>query len=100
MVRSPDGDTDFFDIVAGVLQGNAFAPYLFIFWLDYVLRIFVDLLKENGSTLKKAKNRRYPTETLMNTDYVDDLVLFANIQDQAESLLHSQEQATGNTEQI
>ena len=25
-----DGDTDFFDIVTGVLQGNTLAPYLFI----------------------------------------------------------------------
>ena len=29
-VRSPDGDTDFFDIVAGVLQGVTLAPYLFV----------------------------------------------------------------------
>ena len=37
-VRSPDGDTDYFDIVAGVLQGDTFAPYLFIICLDFVLR--------------------------------------------------------------
>ena len=29
MVRSPDGDTDFFDIVAGVLQENILAPYVY-----------------------------------------------------------------------
>ena len=28
--RSPDGNTDYFDIVAGVLQGDTLAPYLFI----------------------------------------------------------------------
>ena len=33
-VRSPDGDTDYFDIVAGVLQGDTLAPYLFIICLD------------------------------------------------------------------
>ena len=27
-VRSPDGDMNFFDIVAGVLQGDTLAPYL------------------------------------------------------------------------
>ena len=37
-VRSPDGDTDYFDIVVGVLQGDTLAPYLFIICLDYVLR--------------------------------------------------------------
>ena len=36
-VRSPDGDTEYFDIVAGVLQVNTLAPYLFIICLDYVL---------------------------------------------------------------
>ena len=29
-VRSPDGGTEYFDIVAGVLQGDTLAPYLFI----------------------------------------------------------------------
>ena len=33
--RSPDGDTEYFDIVAGVLQGDTLAPYLFIICLDY-----------------------------------------------------------------
>ena len=33
-VRSPDGDTDYFDIVASVLQGDPLAPYLFIICLD------------------------------------------------------------------
>ena len=35
-VRSPDGDTDYFDIVAGVLQGDTLAPYLLIICLDDV----------------------------------------------------------------
>ena len=29
-VYSSDGDTDYFDIVAGALQGDALAPYMFI----------------------------------------------------------------------
>ena len=29
-VRSPNGDTDFFDIAAGVFQGDILAPYLSI----------------------------------------------------------------------
>ena len=37
-VISPDGETDLFDIVAGVLQGDTLAPYLFIIVLDYVMR--------------------------------------------------------------
>ena len=47
-VRSPDGDTEYFDIVAGVLQGDTLALYLFIIGLDYVLRTSSDKIKENG----------------------------------------------------
>ena len=43
-----DGDTDYFDIVVGVQQGDTLAPYFFIIFLDYVLRTFIDLMKENG----------------------------------------------------
>ena len=32
-IRSPNGDTDFFGIVSGVLQGDTLAPYLFIFYV-------------------------------------------------------------------
>ena len=37
-VISQDGETEEFDIVAGVLQGDILAPYLFLIVLDYVLR--------------------------------------------------------------
>ena len=47
-VRSPDRDTDYFDIVAGVLQGDTLAPYLFIIYLDDVVRISIDKIKVNG----------------------------------------------------
>ena len=35
-VCSPDGGTDYFNIVSGVLQGDTLVPYLFIICLDYV----------------------------------------------------------------
>ena len=38
-VVTEDGNTNFLPIVAGVLQGDTLAPYLFIFILDYVMRI-------------------------------------------------------------
>ena len=52
-VCSPDGDTDFFDIVASVLQRDTLSPYLFIICLDYVLWMLIDLMKENGLAQKK-----------------------------------------------
>ena len=54
-VRSPDGDADYLDIVAGVLQGDTLAPYLFIICLDYVLRTSIDKIKENGFELIKTE---------------------------------------------
>ena len=56
-VRSPDGDTEYFDIVAGVLQGDTLAPYLFIVCLDYVLRTSIDKIRENGFELTKKRNK-------------------------------------------
>ena len=92
-VRSPDGDTEYFDIVAGVLQGDTLAPYLFIICLDYVLRTSIDKIRENGFELTKRRSKRYPAKTITDADYADDLALLANTPDQAETLLHSLERA-------
>ena len=92
-VRSPDGDTDYFDIVAGVLQGDTLAPYLFIICLDYVLRTSIDKIKENSFELTKKRNKRYPAKTIIDTDYADDIVILANAPAQTETLLHSLEWA-------
>ena len=54
-IHSPDGDTKYFDIVAGV-------PYLFIICLDYVLRTSIDKIRENSFKLTKKRSRRYPTK--------------------------------------
>ena len=37
-VISPDGETEFFSILAGVLQGDTLAPLLFIIVLDYAFK--------------------------------------------------------------
>ena len=92
-VRSPDGDTEYFDIVAGVLQGNMLGLYLFIICLDYGLRTSIDKIRENGFELTKKRSRRYPAKTITDTDYADDIAILANTPNQAETLLHSFERA-------
>ena len=92
-VCSPDGDTEYFDIVAGVLQGDTLAPYLFIICLDYVLRTSIDKIRENGFELTKKRSRRYPAKTIIDTNYADDIALLANTPNQAKTLLHSLERA-------
>ena len=47
-----DRITDFFDMVVEVLQEHTLAPYLLIICLDYILQTLIDLIKENGFTLK------------------------------------------------
>ena len=84
-VRSPDGDTEYFDIVAGVLQGDKLAPYLFIISLDYELRTSIDNVRENGFVLIKKRSRRYPAKTITDADYADDIALLANTTNQAET---------------
>ena len=72
-VHLPDGDTDFFNIVACVLQGDTLAPYLFIICLNYELCTSIYLMKENRFTLKKARSRRYPAQIITDADYADDI---------------------------
>ena len=88
-VQSPDGDTEYFDIVAGVLQGDTLAPYLFIIRLDDVFRTSIDKIKENGFELTKKRSRSYPATTI-------DIAILANTPDQAETLLHSLERAAAS----
>ena len=51
-LRSPDGDTEYIDMVAGV-QGDTLAPYLFIICLDNMLRTSIVKIRENGFELTK-----------------------------------------------
>ena len=74
-----------------MLQRDIVTPYLFIICLDYVLQTLIDLMKENGFTLAKARSRRYPAQTIMDVDYADVIALLANTPTQAKSLLHSLE---------
>ena len=92
-VRSQNGDTEYFDNVAGVLQGDTLAPYLFIICLDYVLRTSINNIRENGFELTKKRSRRYSAKTITDTDYVDDIAILANTPNQAETLLYSLEWA-------
>ena len=54
-VHSPNGDTDNFDIVAGVIQVDTLDHTLFIIRLDYVLRMYIDKMKDYGFKLTKKE---------------------------------------------
>lgn len=88
LVRSPDGDTEFFEILAGVLQGDTLAPFLFVICLDYVLKNSVDQHREYGLTLSPARSRRHPAKKITDADYADDLALLSDNNVNAQKLLH------------
>ena len=64
-------------------------PYLFIICLDYLLKTYIDLMKENCFKLAKERSRRYLAHTITDVDYADDIALLANSSAPVESLLHS-----------
>ena len=45
-VGASDGDTNFFGIVIGILQGDSLTSFLFIICRDYVRQTSVDLMKK------------------------------------------------------
>ena len=59
-VHLPDGDTEYFDIVAGVLQGDTLVPYLFIICLDNVLRTSINKIREKRLRADKEKKQKVP----------------------------------------
>ena len=73
-VVSPDGDTDYFNISAGVMQGDTLAPILFVIVLDYALRKAIDGKElEIGLTLIKKRGRRDKAVSICNFDFADDI---------------------------
>ena len=94
MVRSPDGDTDFFDNSAAVLQGDSLAPCIFIICLDYVLRKALDKNNELGFVLAKRKSKRDPAMKITDTDCAEDLAVLADVLKDTTFLLHSIERTT------
>ena len=65
-----------FNILAGVLQGDTLAPYLFVIVIDYIMRTAL-LGREDklGFQLRKSKSRRVPPITIIDMDFADDIVL-------------------------
>ena len=57
------------------------------------IRTSIDKIKENGFELTKKRSRRYPAKTIIDADYADGIAILANAPNQAETLLHSLEQA-------
>lgn len=92
-ILTPDGETEPIDILAGILQGDTLAPFLFIMVLDYVLRKSLDINNICGFQLHPRKSSRHPAVYLTDADFADDIALISNSIENAQILLNSLESA-------
>ena len=76
-----------------VQKGNTLAPSLFIICLNYIIRISIDKIKDNGFKQTKERSRRYTARTITDADYAGDIELLANALAKAETFVHSLERA-------
>ena len=83
-VLTPDGETEWFNMYTGVMQGDTLSPYLFIIVLDYVLRQTTEGKEEElGFTLTPRKTRRVGPKIVTDLDFADDLAIIFNHVNQA-----------------
>ena len=76
-----------FEIVAGVLQGDTLAPYLFIIVLEYALRRAMQDHEELGFTVSPRRSRRHQAVKLADLDFADDIALLSDDIEAAQQLL-------------
>ena len=93
-VMTTDGETQAFPTLAGILQGDTLAPFLFIMVVDYIMRVSVDTIAEKGYLLHPRRGSRQPAEYLTDTDFADDIALISQSLEHAQDLLQSLEQAS------
>ena len=77
--------TNFFDVLAGVLQGDVLAPFIFIVVVDWVMKN--SDMNHLGFTTKPRRSRRHLEEKLGDLEFADDLSLLANNQKEAQEQL-------------
>ena len=91
-VCSPDGETDYFEIHRGVLQGDTLAPFLFVIALDYAMRSAISGKDEElGFTLFPRKSRRVPPVMITDLSFADDIALLSDSVVKAGKLLKAVE---------
>ena len=87
-ILSPDGETEYFEIIAGVLQGDTLAPYLFAIVLDYAMMMALNGNEERlGFQLTRRRSRRTPPTIVTDMDFADDIALISHNIQQAQELL-------------
>lgn len=82
-----DSETEVFELMAGVLQGDTLAPFIFIIVLDYALRQAIGNHEDLGFTITPRRSMRVGSVTLTDLDFADDIALLWDDITGARSLL-------------
>ena len=96
-ILTPDGETEPFDVVTGILQGDTLAPFLFIIVIDYIMRTSVDTINEKGFQYQPRRSSRHPALHITDADFADDIALLSDSLENAQVLLSSLESAANCT---
>ena len=80
-VITPDGKSELFEVIVGVLQGDTLALFLFIIALDYALWEVI-WEKSISFMLKKRQVSRESATFITDTDFAYDLALLSNQMEQ------------------
>jgi hypothetical protein len=93
-VISPDGETEMFNITAGVLQGDTLALFLFVIVLETALRTALTWREEDlGFTTTPRRSSRHPKIVLADLDFADDIALLSDLIEEGQELQVSVEQS-------
>ena len=87
-VRTAVGETETFQVLAGVLLGDTLSSFLFIVALHCALRRVIQRREEEfGFTLPKRASRRVAAKMVTDWDFADDISLLSDTVEQACTLL-------------
>jgi hypothetical protein len=92
-VRTREGDTQWFNTESGILQGDTLAPFLFLLYMDLVIRATLEGSEEHGFEVEKRRSSRYPGVRVAAMAYADDVVLLSSSAHGAQQLLTRLENA-------
>ena len=99
-VLTPDGETELFEILAGVLQGDTLAAYIFAIVINYncitIRQAIGDDSERLGLTLERRESRRVGPRIITDVDFTDDIALISEDMDKANEFLLRVESAASS----
>ena len=100
-VITQDGETETFSILAGVLQGDTLALYLFVIVIDNIMRKALTGREEKLCFhLRKRQSRRVQPIIVTDMDFADDIALVSDGIKEAEEILRRVELSAKSLIQI